>query len=113
MRFYDDVIFVIQKEDPNAPGNWKEYRIVKPMRGEWKRLISKWTPGSKVIDDKRVNNQLEIIADSFALANFTQIRSIKWRGLEWSVNTVTLNPPRLVLEIGDLYNAGTESFSPS
>lgn len=113
MRYYDDVTFVIQKEDPEAPGNWKEYKIVKPYMGEWKRVESKWIAGDKVNDDKRINNQLEIIADSFALANWTNIRCVKWRGLEWAVPTATLRPPRVVLEIGGLYNAGTESFSPS
>ena len=111
MRYYDDVIFVIQKEDPDAPGNWKEYKVVKPYRGEWKRIESKWVPGDKINDDKRVNNQLEIIADSFALANWTEIRCVKWRGHLWSVPTATLRPPRVVLEIGGLYNAGTETFS--
>ena len=111
MKFYGNVTFVIQQEDPNAPGNWKEYRIVKPYRGDWIRYIHKWTPGNKLIDDKRVNNELEIIADSFAIANFEQIRCIEWRGHKWSVPTVTLRLPRIVLEVGDLYNAGTESFS--
>ena len=113
MKFYGNVTFVIQQEDPEAPGNWKEYTIVKPYKGEWKRFISKWTPGSKVNDDKRVNNELEIIADSFALANFAQIRCVEWMGHQWSVPTVTLRLPRLVLEVGDIYNAGTESLSSS
>jgi hypothetical protein len=110
MKFYGNVTFVIQQEDPEAPGDWKEYTIVKPYKGEWKRFISKWTPGSKVNDDKRVNNELEIIADSFSIANFTQIRCVEWMGHQWSVPTVTLRLPRLVLEVGDIYNAGTESF---
>ena len=60
MKYYDDVTFVLQQEDPQAPGVWKEYKIVKPYMGDWKRVESRWNPGSNVIDDKRVNNQLEI-----------------------------------------------------
>lgn len=113
MKFYGNVTFVIQQEDPDAPGNWEEHTIVKPYKGEWTRLISKWTSGSKINDDQRVNSQLEIIADSFGIANFTQIRCVEWKGRQWSVPTVTLRLPRLVLEVGDLYNAGTKSFSSS
>lgn len=111
MKYYDDVTFVLQQEDPQAPGVWKEYKIVKPYMGDWKRVESRWNPGSNVIDDKRVNNQLEIISDPFAVTNFTHIRSVKWMGNEWAVTTVTLRPPRIVMEIGGLYNASTEQAS--
>ena len=111
MKYYDDVTFVLQQEDPQAPGVWKEYKIAKPYMGDWKRVESRWNPGSNVIDDKRVNNQLEIISDPFAVTNFTHIRCVKWMGHEWAVTTVTLRPPRIVLEIGGLYNASTEQAS--
>ena len=68
-------------------------------------MISKWDRKSdKVNEDKRVNNQLEIIADEFLDLNWMYIRSILWKGAEWSVNTVTYTPPHLTLEIGELYN---------
>jgi hypothetical protein len=111
MKYYGDVTFVIQQEDPNAPGNWKEYKVVKPYKGDWTRLESRWNPSDKINDDKRINNQLEIIADTFSSINFTNIRCIKWMGHQWAVTTVTPRPPKLVLEIGGLYNAGTESLS--
>jgi len=111
MKYYDDVTFVLQQEDPQAPGDWKEYTIVKPYMGDWKRVESRWNQGSNLIDDKRVNNQLEIISDPFAVTNFTHIRCVKWMGHEWAVTTVTLRPPRIVMEIGGLYNASTEQAS--
>lgn len=111
MKYYGDVTFVIQREDPEAPGDWKEYKVVKPYKGDWTRLESRWNSGDKINDDKRVNNQLEIIADTFSTINFTDIRCVKWMGHQWAVTTVTPRPPKLVLEIGGLYNAGTESLS--
>ena len=65
MKFYGNVTFVIQREDPEAPGNWKEYTIVKPYKGEWKRFISKWTPGSKINDDKRVTTNSRLLRTPF------------------------------------------------
>ena len=113
MKYYDDVTFVLQQEDPQAPGVWKECKIVKPYMGDWKRVESRWNPASNVIDEKRVNNQLEIISDPFAVTNFMHIRCVKWMGHEWAVTTVTLRPPRIVMEIGGLYNASTEQASTS
>lgn len=113
MKYYDNVTFVIQQEDQEAPGNWKEYEVTKPYMGDWKRVESKWVSGDKLIDDKRVNNQLEIISDPFAVMNFTHIRYVQWMGQLWSVNTVTLRPPRIVMEIGGLYNASQEPLGTS
>lgn len=108
MKFYDDVYFSIPQEvRPGVYG--PETVLSRKYPGDMPRMISKWTrDGDKVNEDKRVNNQLKIIADEFSLANWTNIRSIKWRGLEWAVNTVTCEPPHLILEIGELYN-GTGS----
>lgn len=104
MKFYDNVYFSIPEE--TSPGVWGPEKVItRPYPGDMPRMISKWTRnGDKVNEDKRVNNQLKIIADEFLLANWTNIRSIRWRGLEWAVNTVTYEPPHIILEIGELYN---------
>ena len=104
MKFYDDVTFSRPVEV--RPGVWgPDEVIVRKYPGDLTRMISKWyRDGDKVNEDKRVNNQLKIIADEFLLVNFTNIRSIKWMGVEWAVNTVTYEPPHIVLEIGELYN---------
>ena len=104
MRFYDYVIF--SKPIETAPGVWGQEQIIrKQYPGEVNRMISKWDRGGdKVNEDKRVNNQVKIIADEFANVNWTHIRSIMMEGVEWAVNTVTKEPPHLILEIGELYN---------
>lgn len=103
MKFYDDVNFVINTE--TRPGIWQDTVITRKYPGDMPRMISKWTRnGDKVNEDQRVNNQLKIIADEFLNVNWTNIRSIMWEGREWAVNTVTKEPPHIVLEIGELYN---------
>lgn len=103
-KYYDMVTFSIPEE--TRPGVWGPEKVIsKPYPGDMSRMIVKWTRGGdKVNEDKRVNNQLKIIADEFLSVNFTHIRSIKWRGLEWAVNTITYEPPHVILEIGELYN---------
>ena len=64
MKYYDEVTFVLQYEDPDAPGNWKEYEVTKPYMGEWKRIESKWLTGNKLIDDKRVIQAMNRVAQN-------------------------------------------------
>lgn len=111
MKFYDKVIF--SKPEEIRPGVWgPDMTVAKPYPGTMIRMISKWDRNNdKVNEDKRVNNQLEIIADEFLDLNWMHIRSIMWKGAEWAVNTVTYTPPHLTLEIGELYN-GTGQETP-
>lgn len=111
MKYYDMIIF--SKPEEIRPGVWgPERTVAKPYPGTHRRMISKWDRKSdKVNEDKRVNNQLEIIADEFLDLNWMHIRSIMWRGHEWSVNTVTYDPPHLTLEIGELYNGTGQETS--
>lgn len=104
MKFYDLVKFSNPVE--TRPGIWGPDQIIaKPYPGDMTRMISKWTrDGDKINEDKRVNNQLKIIADEFLMMNWTNIRSIMWQGQEWAVNTVSYEPPHIILEIGELYN---------
>ena len=103
-KFYDYVVF--SKPIETSPGIWGPEQIVKKKYpGDMNREISKWTRGGdKANEDKRVNDQLQIIADEFLSYNWTHIRSIYYKGVEWAVNTVTWEPPHLILEIGELYN---------
>lgn len=104
MKYYDVIKFSNPVE--TRPGVWGPDKIIeRRYPGDLTRMITKWyRGGDKVNEDKRVNNQLKIIADEFLSMNFTNIRSIMWMGQEWAVNTVTYEPPHIILEIGELYN---------
>lgn len=66
--------------------------------------------GDKVNDDLTVQNSISIVADAYANEHFFAMRYIKWAGAYWKVSEVTVEPPRLTLRLGGVYNgpkAGT------
>lgn len=86
------------------PGVWKPQIVERPYVGNVTRYFRKFNPSQYQNDDFRLNNQIEILSDIYARKNFTSIRYVKWNGVKFKVPTVEVNYPRLVLEIGEVYN---------
>lgn len=55
-------------------------------------------------DNLVINNQITIVADLYMQSNMSSIRYVRWNGTCWKVNSVDINPPRLTLELGGVYN---------
>lgn len=51
-----------------------------------------------------INNQISILSDLYARNNWGSIRYVIWNEVKWEVTSVEVAYPRLVLEIGGVYN---------
>lgn len=104
-KFYGTVAYAILEEV--VPGKWKETIVKKKYRGDVTRVSRRLQTADKVNDDIQVRNEIRIVADAFAYQNFQSIRYIEWMGTKWKVESVTVDRPRLVFEIGGEYNGST------
>ena len=88
------------------PGSiWKEHVVERPYAGDVMnaRIRNDTTP-EKLNDEFRVNQDISIIADSFALKNYHHMKYATIRGVRWKITSISINYPRLTLSIGGLYN---------
>lgn len=60
--------------------------------------------GEKVNADISVGNSISILADAYANNHFFAMKYIKWAGVLWTVADVTVEAPRLILRLGEVYN---------
>lgn len=104
-KFYGKVAYAITEEV--ILGKWKERIVEKQYRGDITRVSRRLQSADKVNDDIRINNEIRILADAFAYQNFQNIRYVVWMGTKWKVESVTIDRPRLVLEIGGEYNGSS------
>lgn len=104
-KFYGVVAYAITEEV--IPGKWKERIVEKQYRGDITRVSRRLQSADKVNDDIRINNEIRILADAFAYQNFQNIRYVVWMGTKWKVESVTVDRPRLVLDIGGEYNGSS------
>lgn len=105
MKFYGKVGYIDTAE--TKPGIYEDVVTERFYYGDVNRKISRWQTSDKLNDDLNVNNEISIVADQYAYQHFSRIHYVIWEGVKWKVNTITVQHPRLTLEIGGVYNDGT------
>lgn len=90
-----------------APDVWEEQIIEREAQGDIFKVSRRLVGASQLNDNITVSNKISILADPFAYQNFHQIRYITWMGAKWKVTVVDVSYPRLILEIGGVYNGKT------
>lgn len=106
MRFCGEVGYGESTE--TAPGVWEDVITdVKTYRGDVNRLVKRDVPAETLNDNLVVNNEINVLADEFAYSNFSKIKYVEWLGVRWNVTAVRVQQPRLILNIGDVYNGPT------
>lgn len=87
-----------------APGVYEERYTEIHYYGDLIRASRQLAVGENLNDNVRVSNRISVVADPFALANFFDIRYVRWLGQRWKVSDVEIEHPRLILTLGGLFN---------
>ena len=112
-KFHGIVGFVDYVE--TAPDVWKEVASEKEYSGDIKRKNNRYVSTTTLNDNLAINNQIEIIADPYINQHFPSIRYVNWNGCNWKVSSVEDQFPRLILNLGEVYDGitpKTQSDSP-
>lgn len=92
-----------------APDVWKQQVIERPAFGDVLRNTRGLEFDDKVNPDFSVANRLSIVADEYANGHVFAMKYVWWRGARWVISDVTVEPPRLILRLGELYDGPTPS----
>lgn len=103
-KFKGAIGYVSQVE--TAPGVWEDQATEKNYRGDVILNQERWQPTEGANDNLNLDNSISIIADNYAYANLGYIKYIVWHRQKWKVQSLAINRPRIVLQIGGLYNGG-------
>ena len=103
-KFYGAIGYVSQVE--TVPGVWEDLVIEKNYRGDVVLNQQRWQQTDIVNDNFNLDNSISIIADGYAYANLGYIKYIVWHGKKWKIQSLAIERPRIVLQIGGLYNGG-------
>lgn len=102
-KYYGNVGYGISEEV--KPGVWKNKIITKAHKGDVLRnLSSRQRSSGNLNDDVEISNEISILADPFANENFSNIKFVEYMGARWKVTKVDVQPPRLILSLGGVYN---------
>ena len=101
-KFYGVIGYAVTKE--TAPGVWTEEITEQSYYGDLTRNMRRLQDSGDLNDDINVTNEISIVADPYANANFHSMRYVAFMGAKWKISKVEVQYPRLILTLGGVYN---------
>ena len=87
-----------------SPGVWEQQIVERQYYGDLIRNNRRLQSADQLNDNINISNEISIVADPYANANFHSIRYVEFMGAKWKVSNVDVQFPRLNLTLGGLYN---------
>ena len=101
-KYYGKIGFAESVE--SAPGVHVEKIVERNYYGELVRNSRRLQSANQLNDNINISNEISIVADPYADKNFHMMRYIEFMGTKWKINNVEVQPPRLILTIGGVWN---------
>lgn len=93
----------------SAPGVFRETITERDYFGDIIQNSRRLQTSNQLNDNVNISNRISIIADPFAYENFHSMRYVTFMGAKWKISYIEVQYPRLILTVGDVYNAEQES----
>ena len=101
-KYYGSVGYAIMVEKDIDV--WAPEIIERQYAGDVLKNTRKWVGSEHLNDDLVINNRISIIADPYAYNNFHSIKYATFMGTKWKVTNVEVAYPRLILDLGGVFN---------
>ena len=106
-RFHGVVGYGNTVENPVGSGICEDQITEVSYYGDVVRNTRKLDEGENLNNDISVQNSISIVADQYAIEHFFLIKYVQWAGTLWTVTSVEVQSPRLLLRLGSVYNGPT------
>lgn len=104
MKFYGMIGFWEFSEE-KKPGVFRPRIIERNYYGDILSYNQKFQSRSDFQnEDFQIKNRISILADLYAKERFSSIRYVVLGGTKWKVTNIEVLYPRIILELGGLYN---------
>jgi len=103
-KFYGEIGYAQSVENPPGSGIHKDSVIEFAYYGDIIRKARTLEQGEGVNSDISTTNSISIVANEFAVQHILDIRYVRWAGGYWTVTSVEVRAPRLILTLGGVYN---------
>lgn len=89
------------------PGVYVDAIVEQFYYGEVIRTSRQLRQGTALNEDVNVGNLISIVGNDYALEHYFAIRYVEWMGELWTVSSIEIQRPRLILTLGEVYNGPT------
>lgn len=103
-KFYGVIGFVRTVEEPENSGVWVPLIEEREYAGNINNFYHKLDATNNVNDNVNISSQISIIADPYFYENIGYVRYVVFMGQKWKVSNIEPAFPRLIIDLGGLYN---------
>lgn len=93
--------------EETARGVYSDTIVERSFYGDVTRAQRNLIEGDNLNRDLTLQNSISVVMDAFLEQNIFAIRYVDWAGTLWTVNSVEVERPRLILRLGEVYNGPT------
>ncbi len=101
-KWYGQIGFAVSEE--TAPDVWTEHIVEHSYYGDVLRNTKSAGNTSQINDGFDISNQISFVADPFARENFYRMKYVTFMGTKWRITNVEVQYPRLIMQLGGLWN---------
>ena len=87
------------------PGTYQNQSIERRIKGDVLSYGTRYnTQQNSTIDNVRITNRLSIVMDPFLRTHIGEMLWVSFSGSKWKVDSFTVQSPRIIIDLGGLYN---------
>lgn len=102
MRFFGKIGF--EKTVETLPGVWEPVITCRDYIGDVNRYQRRWEDQQNSVNDSlNLSNEISVVADGYLLENLGSMRFVEFCGSKWKIASITIQQPRVVLTLSDVY----------
>lgn len=95
--------------EEKSPGVIQDSIIERPYYGEVNRNLRRVQTSTESTNDNfALSDEISVLLDPYAMKNYYNLKYVTYMGARWKVTTVSIKYPRLILNLGGLYNGDSE-----
>lgn len=91
------------------PGIWEDVILERDYLAEVLQRTETFDVSGSVIPGYRTTTSVSVLSDGPLKVNYTDLRYVVFGGVRWTISSAVVQPPRLNLFIGEVYNGPTPS----
>lgn len=92
------------EEVETVPGVWETSIKERMMKGDLIRQNANIRESGKVNNDVTLSHRVSLLGDAYAFDNYFNMKYIQIDGRNWEVSSIEVQRPRLLVDIGGLWN---------
>ena len=86
------------------PGIWEDVITEHEFLGEVVQRTEAFSLADSVLPQYRTTTSVSVLSGGVDKENYSNLRYVTYMGNSWSISSVVLQPPRMIMYIGEVYN---------